>query len=95
MTSSLDLSGPSLLHDLTRYLVLAALAGASLYGVLNFRGADLRSPNYVTRPERRLWSLFRLVNDEEWTPQGLVYRRRLFRWWGVTVALVLFLPAVW
>ena len=84
-----------MLHGLTRYLALTALAGASLYGVLKFRGADLTSPNYVTRPERRLWSLLRLVNDEEWTPQGLVYRRRLIRWWGVTVALILFLAAVW
>ena len=84
-----------MLHDLTRYLALTALAGASLYGVLNFRGADLRSPNYVARPERRVWLLLRLINDDEWTAQGLAYRRRLIRWWLVTVALVLFLAAVW
>jgi len=84
-----------LLHDLTRYLALTALAGASLYGLLNFRGAHLRSPNYVTRPERRWWSLLRLFSDDEWTAQGLVYRRRLLRWWMVTAVLVIFLAAAW
>jgi hypothetical protein len=88
-------SEPSLPHLFLRYLALTAFGAASLYGVLNFPGKNLRSPRYLTRPECRFWSPWRIANDAEWTAEGLVYRRRILTWWGVTAALAFLFAALW
>ena len=84
-----------MLHDFFRYLLLIAVITTSVYGVMHFRGSNLRSSRYVTRPDSRLWTPFRLFSDDEWTADGLIYRRRLLTWWVVSVVLLLVLISVW
>ena len=45
---------------------------------------DLKDPRLVRRPGG-MWSLPRVLRDEEWTQEGLVARRRLLR--GMAIAL--------
>ena len=83
-----------MLLTLIRGTVAALLAGVSLWGVTQFRGSNLRSPRYTRHPETRLWSPFRFFADEEWTQEGLHYRRRLLRWWLIWAGLALLLAAL-
>ena len=76
-----------------RYAVATALAAATGYGAMRFRGSALRSPNYVTRPNARGWSLSRFLRDEEWTSAGLEYRKKMVRWWVTCLVLVLLFAA--
>jgi hypothetical protein len=74
--------------NLVKGMVAAGLAGATLYGIKSFHGSDLRSPRYGTHPTTRVWTAFRFFRDEEWTEEGLEYRRKLLRWWLVCIGLI-------
>ena len=77
-----------MLLNLVTGTVGALLAGVSLWGIIQFRGSDLRSPRYIRRPETRSRSPFRFFADEQWTQEGLQYRRKLLRWWLTCMGLV-------
>ena len=74
-----------------RYILLTAAVLIAVYGVVKFRGGNLRSARYVTRPDSLWWSPFRVFDDAEWTPEGLNYRRRFLIWIGLAAALTLVL----
>jgi hypothetical protein len=84
-----------MLHDVERYLLLIAVVAIDGYGILTFRGSNLRSPLYVSRPQSRAWSPWRFFADDEWTPEGLKYRRRFVRWWAIAVAFMVALALFW
>jgi len=77
------------LLNLVTGTVAALFVGVSLWGITQFRGSNLRSQRYVRHPETRFWSPFRLFADEEWTQEGLHYRRKLLRWWLICAGLML------
>jgi hypothetical protein len=84
-----------LLRTGLRYFLILAVAATTGYGIVYLRGSNLRSPRYVTRPDARMWWLGRLLNDSEWTPEGLAYRRTLIVWWTLTVVALISLMLVW
>ena len=59
------------------YLPMVVFALWSLYGAWKFRG--WRSLRYVVRPENGLWTLWRILNNSEWTPEGLKLRAAYLR----------------
>jgi hypothetical protein len=81
-------------HELLRYLLIAAVLGSLVYGVHNFPGSHMRSATYVTRPKAWWWSPRRFFNDDEWTAEGLKYRRRFVGWCIVSAALFVALMLV-
>ena len=81
-------------HELLRYLLIAAVLASLVYGVRNFPGSHMRSETYVTRPKAWWWSPWRLFNDDEWTAEGLKYRRRFVIWCIVSGALFVALMVV-
>jgi hypothetical protein len=82
-------------HELLRYLLIGAALANVIYGVVNFPGSHMRSASYVTRPRAWWWSPWRFFSDDEWTAEGLTYRRRFVTWClvsaGFFVALMLVL----
>lgn len=69
-----------------RYYIPVAVFGLwGLYGLLTIpRWRDAR---YVRQPERRVMSVFRLLDDEAWTEEGRVLRRRYVRHAAIGMAL--------
>jgi len=84
-----------LIHNVLRYLLLLAVVASTVHGIVNFRGSNLTSPRYVTRPDSRWWSAFWFFSDDEWTADGLVYRRRLLTWWVISAAVLILLVQIW
>ena len=54
-------------------MVVFGITVVSTGGLIN-----LKNPKLVRRPGG-LWSPIRAMNDDEWTPEGLIARRRLVR----------------
>ena len=84
-----------MIHTGLRYLLILGVFATIGYGLVNFRGSNLRSPRYVTRPQSRFWWWGRLLSDDEWTPEGLVYRRRYLTWIAVSALTLIVLGMVW
>ena len=60
------------------YIFYLPVAILLLVGFVGMRGVDLMDPSLVRRPGG-FWTPLRVLRDDEWTAEGLVARRRLFR----------------
>ena len=69
------------------YIPVVVFLLGGLYGHLTL--PSFRDPAIVRRPESQLWSLFRFLDDSEWTELGRVARRRYVRHWLVGVGLAI------
>ena len=78
-----------------RYIPLVVAVGCVIYGIAAFSGRNLRSPRYVTEPQRLWWSLPRLLDSAQWTSEGLTYRRRFFAWLLISVASTIATVLMW
>ena len=81
-------------HELIRYLLIAGVLASVIYGVIKFPGSHLRSATHVTRPKAWFWSPWRFFSDDEWTAEGLIYRRRFVGWCILSAGLFLALMSV-
>ena len=64
-------------------MVVFLLAALATGGII-----DLKDPRVVRHPGG-LWSPSRVFRNEEWTQEGLVARRRLFRGMAIAFALAI------
>ena len=71
-------------------IVLYILAAAYVvYGMVRFPPWRFHSPRLVTRPDRLFWTVGRLLDEREWTEEGLPFRRAFLRWMlGLVVLFV-------
>ena len=46
-------------------------------------------PKYVRHPERRVWGFWRFLDNNEWTEEGRILRRRYVRSLGVAILVAL------
>ena len=76
-------------------LTLAALIAVGGYGLWAFPSSNLRSARYVTRPSSKYWGPIKFFDSSEWTPDGLVYRRRFLKWWILCVITLLAFGWTW
>jgi hypothetical protein len=60
------------------YIFSIPVAVFLVVGFVGTRGFDLMDPRLVRRPGG-FWTPVRLLRDDEWTADGLLARRRLFR----------------
>ena len=76
------------------YLFSLPVAVFLVVGYVGTRGFDLMDPRLVRRPGG-FWTPMRVLRDEEWTADGLLARRRLFRTMAASLgALILVLMIV-
>lgn len=70
------------------YIPAAVFTGWGVFGVWKF--PDWRTARYVKSPERQIWTISRLLNDDEWTVEGILLRRAYLK----HVAIGLLLAAI-
>jgi hypothetical protein len=74
-------------QNILYYVPVAVFVGWGLYGVQKL--PDWRDARYVTAPERKVWSLVRLLRNSEWTAEGLDLRRAYLKHLGIGMLLTL------
>lgn len=65
------------------YIAVVLFAAWGLY--MAVRLPHWHDPKYVRRPERRMWAFWQFLDDDEWTEEGRILRRRYVRSMGVAL----------
>jgi len=67
------------------YIPVAVFMICALYG--KYRLPNPQDARFLTHPDRGVWSVWRFMNRDEWTEQGLKLRSLMLIHWAVCLVV--------